>query len=220
MDFQKLYNLLDVPMTPLDCGALCSQHHPHGIPFCCDICQAVPAAYFLEWDFLQQRTDLWHEYRGDECLAHPEDVESLLAETPEHMLLLACQGPDRCQRSVRSLSCRQFPFFPYINSRNQFIGLAYEWIFEPVCWVISYLGAVTTAYREAFVRVYDTLFAAWDHDLDSYAAHSEEARAYFAAQKRRMPLLHRNGRDYLVSPISERMQRVSFATFRRFGPYR
>ena len=47
------------------------------------------------------------------------------------MLLLACQGPAHCQRPFRALSCRQFPFFPYITADDRFIGLAYEWEFEP-----------------------------------------------------------------------------------------
>jgi hypothetical protein len=219
MDFKKLYELFSAEMTPFDCGRLCAPHNPTGKPFCCDICHAVPAAYLLEWEDLQQRTDLWHEYRGNECAQEPTDPKVLLAETPEHMLLLACKGPVLCQREVRAISCRQFPFYPYIDSHNRFIGLAYEWAFEPTCWVISHLDTVTAAYRRAFVAFYDHLFSIWEHDLDSYAAHSEEARAYFIKKKRCIPLLHRDGDDYLVSPESEHLQPVSPLVFRRFEPY-
>ena len=189
------------------------------MPFCCDICHAVPVVYHPEWNYLQAHTDLWHVWRGDECIQEPLDPAALAAETPEHMLLLACKGPRLCQRSFRSISCRQFPFFPYITSRDRFLGLAYHWDFEPVCWVISHLESVTQAYRQAFVRVYEQLFALWEEDFDSYAATSEEMRDYFAAQKRRIPLLHRNGNNYLLSPASERLQRVEPAQFKRFGPY-
>jgi hypothetical protein len=135
------------------------------------------------------------------------------------MLLLACQGPARCQRSFRALSCRQFPFFPYITSRGRLIGLAYEWEFETVCWVISNLGLVTAHYRQEFLQVYDTLLAHWADEFESYALKSEQARDFFAAQGRRLPLLHRNGGYYLVSPRSERMARVDPARLSRFGFY-
>lgn len=220
VDFERLYEALSPEMTPFDCGAFCAAHNPNGIPFCCDICQAVPAAYLLEWDWLQGRTDQWHEYRGDECASEPVDPAALLAQTPEHMLLLACKGPAACRRDVRALSCRQFPFYPYINSRGEFLGLAYEWQFEETCWVISHLDAVTAAYRNGFAQAYEALFAAWDHDLESYAAFSEEAREVFAARNRLMPLLHRDGGYYLLNPREEHLQRVSPVAFERFGPYR
>jgi hypothetical protein len=219
MDSKNLYALFSAEMTLFDCGRYCASHNPDGKPFCCDICHAVPAAYLLEWEDLQQRTDLWHEYRGDECAKEPADPSELLAETPEHMLLLACKGPAFCQRDVRAISCRQFPFYPYIDSENRFIGLAYEWAFESTCWVISHLDTVTADYRQAFVAFYDHLFSVWEHDFDSYAAYSEEARAYFTMKKRRMPLLHRNGNDYLVGPGSEELQPVSPHNYMRFGPY-
>jgi hypothetical protein len=136
------------------------------------------------------------------------------------MLLLACKGPAYCEREHRTIGCRQFPFFPYIDSRGRFLGLAYEWTFETRCWVISHLGAVSSDYRQAFVQLYNKLFAWWEYDLESYALLSEEARVYFLEQKRRMPLLHRNGGYYLVSPGSERLRLVRPDAFQKFSPYR
>ncbi|RPH60038.1 MAG: hypothetical protein EHM81_07055 [Chloroflexi bacterium] len=206
LDVRKLYDQFNAPMMDIDCGLKCAPHNG-GIPVCCDICQAVPAVYRQEWDFLRQNTTLWHPWRGDECAA-PEDPAGLLAETPEHMLLLACRGVDYCQREFRALSCRQFPFFPYITADYRFLGLAYEWEFEQTCWAISNLGIVTPAYRQQFIRTYETLFALWDEEFESYALRSSEMRKHFAAQKRRIPLLHRNGGYYLISPASERLRRV------------
>jgi hypothetical protein len=135
------------------------------------------------------------------------------------MLLLACKGPAHCQREFRAVSCRQFPFFPYVTSDYRFIGLAYEWEFEPVCWVISNLGEVTETFRSEFVKVYDGLFATWQEEFESYAIRSEQMRAHFASLKRRIPILHRNGKYYLLSPESERLHRTSPDRLRRFGPY-
>lgn len=220
LDFRQIYDLFDVPIADFDCGARCSPHNPNGKPFCCDICHAVPAVYQQEWKYLRRNTDLWHVWSGDECVENPEDPAGLLADTPSTMLLLACQGPERCQRPYRALSCRQFPFFPYITSGGRWIGLAYEWAFEETCWVVSHLGQVSDAYRQEFIRTYAGLFEQWPLEYDGYALQSAELRAHCRAQKRRAPILHHNGGYHLLSPASERLQRVSPEHLPRFGPYR
>jgi hypothetical protein len=136
------------------------------------------------------------------------------------MVLLACLGPDHCQRDYRALSCRQFPFFPYITADYRFLGLAYEWESEATCWVISNLGLVTDDYRREFVQTYDDLFSAWMAEMESYAVKCEEMRADFTQQRRRIPILHRNGGFYLLSPGSERIYRTSPEKLPRFGFYR
>lgn len=218
VDIRQVYDCLDTPITAQDCGARCGPHHPHGLPYCCDICHAVPTATRPEWDYLQRSTDLWHVWRGDECPDDSDDLQAVRDETPSHLLLLACQGAAHCQRSMRALSCRQFPFFPYITNDDRFVGLAYDWRFESACWVISHLEAVTLDYRQQFVETYDWLFSLGPDEYESYAAFSEEMRVHFAAQRRRIPILHRNGRNYLLSPGSERLRRAR-GSFRRFEPY-
>jgi hypothetical protein len=220
LNLRLLYDRFNAPVTAVDCGTKCAPHNPSGKPFCCDICHAVPAAYRQEWQYLEGNTDLWHAWRGDECPEDSTDPDALRAETPESMLLLACKGPAHCQRDFRALSCRQFPFFPYVTSEYRFIGLAYEWAFESTCWVISNLAAVTETYRREFIQLYDHLFALWQDEFDSYAALSEDMREDFAIQKRRIPILHRNGGTYLLSPKSERLQRTVPEKFRRFSFYK
>ena len=210
-EISALYNGFDTPVTDLDCGPLCAAHNPSGKPFCCDICHAVPAAYHSEWAFLEPRTNLWQRWRGDECpsVRDPRaDLDRLQAETPASMTLLACLGPDRCQRDFRLLSCRQFPFFPYVTAEHQFLGLAYEWAFEGACWVISNLDKVQGTYRHQFIDTHDRLFALFDDEFENYAEHSAEMRDHFAAQRCRIPILHRDGGLVLVSPGSGRMRRV------------
>ena len=220
IDVRRLYDRFDTPVTALDCGLKCAPHNPSGKPFCCDICHAVPVAYHQEWAFLRTRTDLWHEWRGDECDTDPGNPAQLKSETPDHLLLLACKGPAHCQREYRATSCRQFPFFPYITADDRFLGLAYEWEFETTCWVISHLAQVTAEYRREFCAVYDEIFAQWEEEFDSYAALSEMMREHFAAKRRRIPILHRNGSTCLLSPGSERTRRVDPERLPRFGPYK
>lgn len=220
LDVRKLYDHFDKPVTDFDCGQKCAPFNLTGKPFCCDICQAVPVAYKQEWQYLQQHTDLWHLWRGDECPEDPSDPVELLEETPEHLLLLACKGPAHCQREYRSSSCRQFPFFPYVSSDYSFIGLAYEWEFEPTCWVISHLDTVSPAYRHEFIRFYDDIFSLWPDEFESYATLSEDMRIAFKEKKRRIPILHRNGGLYLLSPASERLARSENTAHKKFGPYK
>jgi hypothetical protein len=221
-EIRSLYDQFDAPIARLDCGGKCAPHNPSGKPFCCDICQAVPAAYKSEWAYLAPNTDLWHVWRGDECENHLSTTERarLQDETPASMTLLACLGPERCQRDFRALSCRQFPFFPFVTADYRFVGLAYEWEFESKCWVISNLERVSARYREEFIRVYDYVFALFQDEFESYAARSEEMCLYFIERKRRIPILHRNGGVYLLSPASGRMIRVEAGKLPKFGPYR
>ena len=220
INFAQLYKDFDAPVVPLDCGKKCAPYNPNGKPFCCDICQAVPSAYHQEWEYLQSHTDLWHSWRGDECESQPEDPAKLVAETPDSMILLACLGPTHCQREYRALSCRQFPFFPYITGDFAFIGLTYTWEFEETCWVISNLSQVTDAYRVEFVLLYDDLFSTWMHEMESYAIRSEEMRKHFMVQKRSIPILHRDGGYFLLRPINERLRPIEPERLPQYGFYR
>jgi hypothetical protein len=219
-DIRSLYDGFHSAIADLDCGKKCAPHNPSGKPFCCDICHAVPAAYKSEWQYLEPSTDLWHKWRGDECEeTTPTEAARLKADIPKGMVLLACLGPSQCQREFRALSCRQFPFFPYVTSEYRFIGLAYEWQFEPVCWVISNLAEVTPTYREEFLRTYDRIFALFQEEFEKYAYHSELLRTEFIKRRKRFPLLHRDGGYYLVSPASERLKRTAPSQLPRFGVY-
>jgi hypothetical protein len=220
IDIPSFYEGFNTPVVPLDCGEKCAPHNPNGKPFCCDICHAVPSAYHQEWEYLQANTDLWHPWRGDECESNPEDPADMAAETPDSMILLACLGPDHCQREFRTITCRQFPFFPYITDDYAFIGLTYNWELEDLCWVISNLDRVTDAYRQEFVGRYDELFSLWVNEMESYAIRSEQMRAHFMTHNRSIPILHRDGGIYLLRPINERLRRVDPDRLPKYGCYR
>lgn len=220
VNFRTWYDQFDTPVVPFDCGMKCSPHNASGKPFCCDICHAVPSAYDQEWAYLKANTDLWHLWRGDECEEYPEDPAILAGETPDTMRLLACLGPESCQRQYRSLSCRQFPFYPYITADYGFLGLAYNWEFEESCWVISHLDQVSTAFHQDFIQFYDEFFSTWPHELDHYAARSEEMREAFITQNRSIPIFHREGGYHLLRPINTRLRRIDPRRLQKFGPYR
>ena len=97
--------------------------------------------------------------------------------------------------------------------------MAYEWAFESNCWVISNLQMVTDAYRQQFIQTFDELFERWPEEFNSYIALSEEMREHFAGLRRRIPLLHRNGKSYLISPLNERLYPLQAERLPKFGPY-
>jgi len=222
-DIGRFYADFDATITSLDCGKKCAPYNASGKPFCCDICHAVPTAYHAEWAYLQPRTQLWHEWRAEQCTDSEEErleeVARLDAETPESMILIECLGPSKCEREHRALTCRQFPFFPYIDSDGAFIGLSYYWEYQNECWVISNLARVTVEYRRQFVAAFDELFERMPDELENYRYHSEVMRDEFNEQHRAIPLLHRNGHDYKITTHNERMRRVAPSEFGKFGPY-
>jgi hypothetical protein len=217
-EIRALYANFDAPITEIDCGEKCAPHNPSGKPFCCDICEAVPAAYESEWSTLQKTSKLWHPYRGDEC----ETQGEILAEDemPKGMLPLACLGHLACERENRLLSCRQFPFFPYVTSNYEFTGLAYDWTFEDKCWIISHLDLVTDAYREAFIQTFDQIFALFQDEFDSYALRSEEMREAFAEKGQGFVIILRDGSFGRIDPLTDDIQPMERKQLPRFGVYR
>ena len=214
-DFAELYAKFDTPIAAFDCGVKCAPYNELGVPFCCDTSHAIPTAYMPEWRYLQKNTDLWHTRQGDDL----EEAERLRNDLPKDQILIECLGHNLCQRSFRSVTCRAFPFFPYITKDNEFIGLSYYWDYEDRCWIISHLETVTHGYVQAFVNTYETLFDVIPEDFGNFRYHSIIMRRIFGRQKREIPLLHRDGNHYLVTPGNGQLDRIDKADLPKFGPY-
>lgn len=215
LDFTSLYARFEAPIAALDCGERCAPYNERGAPFCCDLGHAVPSAYQAEWEHLQAHSDQWRPYQG----RSERETERILAQTPDGQLALACRGAALCVRSYRAITCRSFPFFPYITRQGDFIGLSYYWEYEDRCWVISNLKVVTPEYRRQFIDIYDELFARMPDEHETFRQFSTTMRRSFARRRRAIPLLHRNGNVYKVTPRNGRLRRVDPATLPAFGPY-
>ena len=216
LDFAALYARFQAPIAAFDCGNKCAPYNERGVPFCCDTHHAVPTVYQEEWAYLRLHTDLWHPWQGQD----EQETQELQEQTPDGQLLVACLGHRFCQRGFRSLTCRSFPFFPYISMDGEFLGLSYYWEFEDRCWVISNLQVVTTEYRRQFVDAYEQVFESFPEERENFRRYSDEMRQVFRRRRRSIPLLHRNGLTYKLSPHSGRMRRVNPAEMPNFGPYR
>lgn len=215
INFVDLYGHFNAPISEFDCGDRCAPHNERGVPFCCDTRHAVPTAYKEEWQYLEQNTDLWHLWEADS----PEDTLRLQLQAPEGQVLIACLGHAACRRGFRSITCRSFPFFPYLDREGNFLGLSYYWEYEDRCWVISNLHIVTPEYRSQFIRAYDEIFNRIPEEQENFRSFSNTMRRVFGRRHRAIPLLHRNGFTYKVTPRNGRMRRIALEKLPLFGPY-
>lgn len=215
-DFADLYAGFQAPISALDCGDRCAPYNERAVPFCCDTRHAVPSAYQNEWAYLRSSTTLWHLWDGGDTA----ETAILREQTPSGQVLIACLGHERCQREFRSLTCRAFPFFPYVTKERRFIGLSYYWEYEDRCWVISHLHQVSQVYICQFVTTYEALFDQIPEELENFRYHSGVMRRVFGRRRRAIPLLHRNGNAYKVTPRNGRLRRVKVHSLPKFGPYK
>ena len=214
--FENLYSRFSSPITEIDCGGFCSVLNETGKPFCCDITHSVPTAFHSEYEYLKVHTNLWRNLESDDVENYPEIIKQL----PDGQRALVCLGHQQCVRKYRTITCRTFPFFPYIAKNNDFLGLSYYWEYEDRCWVINNLEVVTINFREEFVSLYVFLFNKYPSEWESFSAYSGEMRNEFSKMHRAIPLLHRNGYFYKISPISERMRRVKSYDFPKYHEYK
>ena len=215
-DFTSLYASFDVPITAKDCGVKCAPYNEYGVAFCCDTNHAIPTAYREEWNYLQSSTNLWHLWED----VDPDETKRVRAEAPEGQILIECLGHKLCQRSFRSMTCRAFPFFPYITIGNEFVGLTYYWEYEDRCWAINHLDAVASAYAQAFVIAYEWVFENFPEELGNFRFNSILMRRIFGRQKRTITLLHRDGSSCMVTPKDGTLERVDLADLPKYGPYK
>jgi hypothetical protein len=212
--YERIYRLFTAPVAAFDCGARCAAHNG-GTPVCCSTEAAIPIVDRHEWELLRRRSDLWREF-----VPPDKATEKELSDLHEDCTAIECKGARFCERDNRSMSCRTFPFFPYITREGDFLGMSVFWTFEDRCWVQSQLQIVNQRFVDEFVAAYEMLFEA---DRDEFAAnrdHSASMRRVFTKRDRPIPLIGRDGRLYKVTPRNHAVVPARFAEFGRWGHYR
>jgi len=215
INFESLYKNFNHPITSLDCGRRCAPYNEYGLPFCCDISQTIPTVYIEEWEYLQTHTDLWHVWR----VKNANVLIKLREEIPKYQIIVECLGHRHCQRSYRSITCRSFPFYPYFTEQGEFIGLSYYWQYADRCWVINNLHQVSSQFRDEFYSTYNEIFKFYPSEQGSFIHHSRVHRQVFGKRKLGIPLLHKNGRNYLITPRNGQLDLVDFESLPKHGPY-
>jgi hypothetical protein len=214
INVEKNYDDFDSSISMINCGERCAPYNDYGVPFCCDISQMIPTAYDFEWEYLRVNTNLWRIWEADEENAHLND------QVPEGQVMIACLGYRFCEREFRSFTCRAFPFFPYIQLSGEFIGLSYYWEFEDLCWVISNLQSVSDEFRKQFINFYDGLFKEKPEEHENFRSYSIDMRRIYGRRHRSIPLLHRDGINYLCTPKDGNLTPCGPDQFPKYGPFK
>ncbi|MCD4801626.1 MAG: hypothetical protein K8R16_01665 [Anaerolineales bacterium] len=213
--FKELYQGFSLPLSEIDCGEKCGPFNNYGVPVCCDIELVVPSAYDREWEYLQTETELWHLWQGSGSLEQEELIQSI----QPGQKLIQCLGHQSCQRSYRSITCRAFPFYPYLDSSGKLLGLAYYREFRDQCWIISNLSVVSTEYKEQFQRTFEKIFQRYSDTKENFLHFSGYMREQVADAGESMIFLDFAGRVFMVNPISEETREISYRDLKNYGPF-
>lgn len=214
--FESLYEEFDVPIGNLDCGKKCAPYNEGLVPFCCDTRHIVPSGYLSEWHYLKSITDLWHLWQPEAAI----EAEELEQQVPTGQVLLECLGHKSCQRAFRSIACRAFPFFPYMDHNGIFQGISYYVEYQELCWVISNLEYVSAAYCQAFFQAYKQIFKYYPAEIDNFSFYSEQLRMSAEQEDSEITILDNQGKLYEISPSSGRKQNTTDEDLSKFGPYK
>lgn len=212
--FQELYRDFGIPLSEIDCGQKCGPYNEYGVPFCCDIQQVIPSAFELEWRFLREKTDLWQPWSSS-----GEESQALDGDLQDGQVLLQCKGYRACQREYRTLTCRAFPFYPYLDNQGDFLGMAYYQDFRQECWIISNLELVSQTYKEAFQRTFQRIFDLYPDFQDNFRGYCDYVRAQAEDQNKEIIMLGFSGEVYSIHPRTHQLDRVGYKELAAFGPY-
>jgi hypothetical protein len=185
-DIEELLRLLQAPVTSFDCGTLCSPGNG-GVPVCCNATQVLPVLYTAELAVLQKRSDLWRKYvpRGTDAplrgLSRPCDVFAV------------CKGHTHCERHNRSLACRTFPFEPYLDHDDRFVGIVFAFDQAHLCPLITSGHDISERFIAQCCAMWARMF---DLDADErafYAGCSRTLRRRFGARREHIPVFTPDG---------------------------
>ncbi len=213
-DYRHIYDHFQASITRFDCGRRCAPLNG-GEPVCCSTDHALPVVERAEWRLLKSRTDMWRQHRPDDALG-----KRLVDELHGSCLAIECKGARHCERDNRTLACRSFPFFPYIDRAGDFIGLSIHWTFVDRCWVMSNLGIVDAEFRRQFIAAYEFLFRADPDELQVHKEYSATLRRVFSRKRLAIPFIGRDGGLFKILPHGGGVVRCVANKLPKFGPFR
>lgn len=187
-DFETLYSGFASPPARFDCGKKCAPFN-EGVPFCCDSGWVVPVACHEEWKYLESRTRLWHEFRPRTSseLSMVEEVDA------EQSVFLECRGAAHCERENRSVSCRTFPYEPYFDGEENFLGLVYNRVLEGKCYLVDRHLVATKKFIGEFLRFFRRLFELLPGERELYIQQSRGYRQKMSRRKKPIVVLTAEG---------------------------
>jgi hypothetical protein len=213
--FRELYEIFSSPLSGLDCGQKCGPYNDYGVPVCCDINLVIPAAYEEEWVYLEAATDLWQLWKG----SSREELNDMTESLQAGQTLIQCLGYKDCQRQFRSITCRAFPFYPYLDSSGYFMGLAYYDDFKEDCWIISNLEVISLQYILEFQTTYQRIFEIYPETRSGFHDYSGYIRDVSAGKSMDLVVLGFSGELLMIDPVTEKVSEGNFPDLAKFGPF-
>jgi hypothetical protein len=213
-DFAHVYAMFQAPISRFNCGQRCAPLNG-GEPVCCSTDHAIPVVDRAEWRLLQPRTKLWHHYKPTDAAGR-----AVVADLGRNCIAVECKGARHCERDNRTLACRSFPFFPYVDRAGDFIGLSIHWTFVDRCWVISNFWVVDAEFRRQFIAAYEYLFEADPGEYETHKQYSATLRRIFSRQRQPIPLIARDGGCFKILPHGRGMRACKPEDLPKYGPYR
>ncbi|MFQ6092509.1 MAG: hypothetical protein ACE5OR_07500 [bacterium] len=177
-DFAYIYRHYDSTPLRYDCGRLCAPKN-EGIPSCCDTVRLIPVMYKREFKYLQKRTGLWKRFRPK-----TKHEKRLVAETDKGTVFGKCLGPERCDRRYRSISCRIFPFEPYLDLEGNLLGLVYNYRLGNKCPLVDKPQLISKKFVSDQIKMWKYIFKKEPSERDVYRDESIQVRRYLSRKKK------------------------------------
>lgn len=187
-DFEELYRGFQSAPATFDCGKKCAPYN-NGTPFCCDTSEVVPIAYKEEWEYLEPRTKLWHEFRS----RSNSELEMIEEVDEDENTFIECRGVKYCERENRSVSCRTFPYEPYFDAKKNFLGLIFNRVLEDRCYMVDRHHIVTKKFIREFIDFFEKLMVKLPTEKELYIEQSRLYRQKMSRKKQPVVVLTPKG---------------------------
>lgn len=193
-----LLRTLTAPVTKFDCGTLCAPGNG-GVPVCCHAPSILPVLYKAELALLQKRSELWRQHV-------PTGADAPLLQAARACDVFAvCKGHTHCERDNRALACRTFPFEPYLDHDDRFVGIVFAYDMAHLCPLITSAHEIEADFVAQCCAMWRQLFAFDDDERRFYAGLSRTLRRQFGRRGEAIPVWTERG--VLACPTSRRAPR-------------
>lgn len=169
---------MSAPMISFDCGRFCVKANRGG-PLCCDQKKFIPLLFKAEYRLLKERGQLWTRMP---VITKAE--KKLVEDICDYNVFCLCQGVKSCRRSLRSLSCRAFPFEPFVNADGKVIGIVFQYEKKEKCPLI---GMPESVFNPRYIR---NSIIFWQEIIDIIP---EEKDLFIDESRKRIRRAKRNG---------------------------
>ena len=186
-DIEFIYRNFDSTPTSFDCGKVCAPKN-EGIPFCCDSGWLLPVMYKREFAYLKEKTNLWKRFRPK-----TKHEKNIVEETDKETVFGECLGHERCDRRYRSVSCRIFPFEPYLDLEGNLLGIVFNYTLGNKCPLVDKPKLISKKFISDQIRMWNYIFKKELSERDVYRDQSIQIRRYLSRKRKPIYILTPKG---------------------------